>query len=216
MERKPVCYVVGAGDFYPRGLAPRAGDLLMAADGGFRHLAGLGLTSDVLIGDFDSLPDRPALARVVELPKEKDDTDLLAALKLGLKQGYAAFHLYGGTGGRVDHTLANIQCLYYLARRGALGFLHDRDSVLCLIEGGELAFDAACRGYVSVFAYAGAARGVALKGLKYELADATLWADCPLGVSNEFTGRPARVSVGEGALLVVYPADAPEPAYARA
>ena len=36
-----ICYVVGAGEFCPRGLTPGPGDLVIAADGGFAALEGL-------------------------------------------------------------------------------------------------------------------------------------------------------------------------------
>ena len=61
--------------------------------------------------------------RVRRLPVEKDDTDTLAAVKLGLERGCTDFWIYGGTGGkRLDHTLANLQTLLYLRRRGPVAF----------------------------------------------------------------------------------------------
>lgn len=44
----PTCYIVGAGDFTPRGFAPVPGDLVLAADGGYRALYSLGYTPDLL------------------------------------------------------------------------------------------------------------------------------------------------------------------------
>ena len=82
MEQR-VCYVVGAGDFHPRGLTPGPGDLVIAADGGFAALKGLGLTPDLVVGDFDSLGHVPDHPHVVTLPVEKDDTDMQSALALG-------------------------------------------------------------------------------------------------------------------------------------
>ena len=55
------------------------------------------------------------------LPVEKDDTDTLAAIRAGLEQGCGLFSIYGGTGGkRLDHTLANLQSLLFLRRRGVI------------------------------------------------------------------------------------------------
>ncbi len=197
------CVVVGAGpvDRLP---APLPGDLVIAADGGYSALSRAGIRPDVVIGDFDSLPARPDHPGVVPLPREKDDTDMLAALRLGLARGYGEFHVYGGFGGRFDHTLANVQCLAFLARNGARGFLYGGGNVITCVQDGSMEFDAAHRGVLSVFSHSDVSKGVYLEGLKFPLADATLTSDFPLGCSNEFTGVASRVSVREGTLVVVW------------
>lgn len=117
----PTCYVVGAGDFTPRGFAPGPGDLVVAADGGYRALYSLGYTPDLLLGDFDSLGDVPLPADlpVLRFPVRKDDTDTGLALRHGLEQGFRDFALYGCAGGRVDHLLANFQSMARVSRLGA-------------------------------------------------------------------------------------------------
>lgn len=117
----PTCYVVGAGDFTPRGFAPGPGDLVVAADGGYRALYSLGYTPDLLLGDFDSLGDLPLPADlpVLRFPVRKDDTDAGLALRHGLDLGFRDFALYGCAGGRVDHLLANFQSMARVSRLGA-------------------------------------------------------------------------------------------------
>ena len=117
----PTCYVVGAGDFTPRGFAPGPGDLVVAADGGYRALYRLGYTPDLLLGDFDSLGDVPLPADlpVLRFPVRKDDTDAGLALRHGLDLGFRDFALYGCAGGRVDHLLANFQSMARVSRLGA-------------------------------------------------------------------------------------------------
>lgn len=195
--------IVGAGDWTG---APHVqpGDFLIAADGGYPHLLQAGLTPHLVIGDFDSAPPPQGL-NTITLPVEKDDTDTLAAIRLGLEKGYKQFELYGGTGGRLDHTLANIQCLDFLSRQGARGTLYAKDVALTCLRNGEITFDAGMEGTLSVFSLTEACRGVTLEGLKYPLSDGTIHSHFPIGVSNSFTGRPARVAVKEGSLLVVYP-----------
>ena len=210
MNSPACCHIVGAGDFFAGGFAPAGGDLVIAADGGHRHLARIGVRPDVVVGDFDSLAEPPDGAEVVRLPAEKDETDMLAAIRLGLARGFRLFKLYGGTGGRLDHTVANLQLLCHLSLRSARGYLVDESCVFTAITDGELRFDASSSGVLSVFAPLNEALGVALEGLKYPLKDATLRGDYPLGVSNAFTGRPARVSVASGTLLVAYPHTAVE------
>ncbi len=199
------CIVMGAGEFDTPIRKPDPGDLVIAADGGLTYLAQSGIRADIVVGDFDSLKGRPDHPNVIELPKEKDDTDLFFALKCGWKRGYREFHIYGGTGGRADHTLANLQSLLYLAKRGGQGFLYGGGVIYTCIENAEMAFDESLTGDISVFAWGGDAKGVTLNGLYYPLRDAHLMPDFPLGVSNSFTGKKSKVAVKEGALLIVYP-----------
>lgn len=117
----PTCYIVGAGDFTPRGFAPVPGDLVLAADGGYRALYSLGYTPDLLLGDFDSLGDLPLPPDlpVLRFPARKDDTDTGLAVRHGLDRGFRDFALYGCAGGRVDHLLANLQSMARVSRLGA-------------------------------------------------------------------------------------------------
>ncbi len=199
-----ICYIVGAGEMsdsaeYP--LAPKQGDLLIAADGGVDTLLQKGLTPDIVIGDFDSLGYYPKDFDPIILPCEKDDTDMLSALKQGLAKGYETFYLYGGMGGREDHTVANIQLLYYLASLGKRGVLIGRQNILTAIKNAGISISG--KGYLSVFSAGEEAKGVTLRGCKYNLEDAALTNLYPIGVSNEFTTQPAYLSVKEGMLLIV-------------
>ncbi|MDR2615655.1 MAG: thiamine diphosphokinase, partial [Oscillospiraceae bacterium] len=116
-------------------------------------------------------------------------------------------HIYGGTGGRLDHTLANIQCIAALAQTGARGFIYDRDAVITAVHNGAISFPPGARGVVSVLCHSDRAVGVTERGLKYALTDAELTGAHPLGISNEFTGAPASISVRSGTLVVIYPKD---------
>lgn len=203
-----ICYIFGAGDCTET-VTPRAGDLVIAADGGIRHLARMGITPDLFVGDFDSTPSAGDSPTVLRHPAEKDDTDMALALREGEARGYREFCLFGGLGGaRFDHSIANLQLLLSAAKRGLRVTLISENGYTRVLRNGEkLTFSAAARGYISVFAMGGAARGVTLSGLKYPLSRATLSPDCPLGVSNELCGQTAAVSVEEGYLLVISQTD---------
>lgn len=203
-----VCFIVGAGSTDPKlqlSLQPK--DLLIAADGGWATVERMGLSPHLVIGDFDSLGKRPDHPNTVVLPTEKDDTDMSAAIKLGLERGYTRFALYGGTGGRLAHTLANLQLLDGLAQQGCRGFLVGDGTVATALHSGALAFPSTMSGYLSVFCSSGTAEGITLRGLKYQLDNAQLTGSFPLGVSNEFIGIPAHVEVTDGSLLVLWQAD---------
>ncbi len=200
----PACYIFGAGDLYYDCISISNGDFVIAADGGYLHTVALGIKPDLVLGDFDSLDELPENENIQKYKCEKNETDMVLAVSEGLKRGYTVFHICGGTGGRFEHTLANLQTLVCLSRRGDVGYLYDDGRILTAVTDGEIHFDVACSGYVSAFAYGGEAKGVNEKGLKYSLNNATLTDDFPLGVSNEFTGNDAYISVEQGTLIVVY------------
>ena len=141
--------------------------------------------------------------RMIRLSSVKDDTDTLAALRFGLAEGYREFHLYGALGGRLEHTLANLQCLLFLKDMGASGYIWDGASMTTLIRNEALSFRKEMEGMLSVFAFDGAAEGVYETGLKYTLNDAVIHENFPIGVSNEFIGEKAEIRVTNGALLVI-------------
>ncbi len=211
-----VCFIAGAGPIAPGlSLSPAPGDLLIAADGGLTAVERMGLLPHLVIGDFDSLGSAPAHPNTIVLPTKKDDTDMAAAIQLGLERGYRRFALYGGTGGRLAHTLANLQLLDGLARQGCRGFLVGDGTVATAVHNGTLDFPAHMSGYLSLFCSSGRAEGVTLTGLKYPLSNTALTSHVPLGVSNEFTGVPARVCVADGVLLALWQADDVDPALLR-
>lgn len=197
------CYIFGAGGYYGLRARPDVSDYVIAADGGWRWCRSAGLTPDLLLGDFDSLGEVPAFGHILRVPVEKDDTDMMLAIKHGLERGCREFHLYGGMGGRrTDHTVANFQALLYLARRGARGWLYGDGESYTAICGGEITFPAREQGILSVFCLGADASGVCIRGAKYPLENAVLTADFPLGCSNHFIGQPITVSVADGSLLL--------------
>ncbi|SHH58455.1 thiamine pyrophosphokinase [Sporobacter termitidis DSM 10068] len=199
-----ICYIVAAGHIDKMTLDPGEHDFVIAADAGYMHLAALSAVADLVVGDFDSMPQKPNHPNIVVHPAEKDETDTILAMDEGLKRGYRTFVILGGLGGRLDHTLANIQALCYLAEKGARGFLLGCGTAVTAVKNGCLSFGGEKKGVISVFCCGDPARGVNLRGLKYELHDAVLRAAMPLGVSNEFTGADSTVTVGDGTLAVLW------------
>lgn len=203
------CHIIGAGEM-TRKPEPGSKDLVIAVDAGFLHTQALGLRVDVVLGDFDSLNEVPDHPCVIRLNPIKDETDMLAAIGYAIDEGCKVFHLYGGTGGRLSHTLANIQCLNRLAERGLRGYLYGDGETLTALTHGSIHFEADSRGYVSAFALSGVCEGVCERGLKYLLDEYTMCPDNPIGVSNEFIGCEAEIAVRQGTLLIVYGVEAHE------
>ena len=200
---KTHCFIAGAGE-YCGFLSPGQHDYVIAADGGYKELLSRGIAADLVVGDFDSLGSVPEHPNVMQTPVEKDDTDMMTAVKQGLKQGCKAFIIDGGLGGRLDHTLANFQTLAYIAQNGARGFLLGRDMSVTAVSNSSMCFSQNEKGRISIFCAGSKAEGVTLTGLKYPLSNATLTCDYPLGISNEFTGTAATVTVKSGTLIVMW------------
>ena len=176
---------------------------VIAADGGLRHTKTLGITPNAVLGDFDSLGYTPEGANV--FPVEKDDTDAMLAVRLGLEQGCDEFLLYGSLDGpRLDHTVANFQTLQFLTDHDAVGYLIGKTTMVTVVKNGKITFPAGLSGTISVFCMGPDAEGVTETGLFYGVENGTLTSGFPLGVSNHFTGEAAEISVKNGSLLVLW------------
>ena len=176
---------------------------VIAADGGLRHTQSLNITPNAVLGDFDSLGFFPEGANV--FPVEKDDTDAMLAVRLGLRRGCDEFLLYGSLDGpRLDHTVANFQTLQYLADHGAVGYLIGNTTMVTVVKNGKITFPAGCSGTVSVFCMGQDAEGVTETGLFYGIEDGVFTSGFPLGVRTHFTGKKAEISVKNGSLLVLW------------
>ena len=198
--------VVSHGEVDPSDVAHvRDADLVIAADGGSRHLREWGIEPHVVVGDLDSLGPGSVVdeRRVERHPRDKDKTDTELALERALASGADEVILIGALGGpRVDHALANA---LLLARPGMSRVRIVRGPMtLRLVRGGERAALAGRMGEtVSLLAIGGDARGVRTEGLRYALRGETLPMGTSRGVSNEVSGPGAAVGLEEGALLVI-------------
>ena len=197
------CLIFCAAEFDMLAAPIGEGDFLLAADGGLRHLQKLNLSPHGIIGDFDSLGYTPSGAEV--FPVEKDDTDAMLAARKGLELGYGEFVFYGSLDGkRLDHTIANFQTLQFLADHGASGYLVGKDYLVTVIHEETLKFPARSEGILSLFCLGPDAEGVTLENLHYPLTNGNLTSGFPLGVSNHFIGKPARITVEKGSLLALW------------
>lgn len=199
-----ICYVIGAGDCPKLDIDKRNGDCVIAADAGYRYCKENNLIPDAIIGDFDSFGSVPEADNVIKLSPIKDITDMHAAVEIGIEKGFAEFVLYGATGGRLDHTLANLQLIASLSQKGFKAEIADGDRVITAVTNGKISFDASDRGYISVFSHSDKCEGVTIKGLKYCLDDKTLTNSFTLGVSNEFIGEKSEISVRSGTVIIIF------------
>ena len=162
------CIIIWAGECTGLLQPVDKADCLIAADGGLAHVQALGLTPDIILGDFDSLGYVPEGANV--FPVRKDDTDTMLAIRRGLELGYHNFLIYGGLDGpRLDHTLANIQSLLFLNRRCCRGALIGKDAIALIAQPPGFTLEGPEGGLLSLFSLGESAEGVTLRGLEYPM-----------------------------------------------
>ena len=207
------CVIVGGADIRAYDFVRsylRADDFVIYCDSGLKHREGLGAAPDLIVGDFDSHENPHLPVETIVLPRAKDDTDSVFAVKEALRRGFEDFLLVGVSGGRMDHTLVNIYLLVMLQNAGKSAVLVDDFSEMRMV-GAEPAEIPDSFPYDSLVNITGTARGVTETGCKYPLRDAEITSEYQYGTSNEvLPGQTAAVSVKEGSLLLikVFPKDA--------
>ncbi len=176
--------------------------LIICADRGLDYALAAGITPDIAVGDFDSAEQLPPPGiRVIRADPEKDDTDTILACEAAIAEGCGEIRLYCALGGRIDHTIANIQTLELLRKRGVNGVIIGGTSRIYLVHEREAVIPA-FSGYVSVFSY-GETCMLSEYGMKYELVRYRMDNAFPLGVSNEVAGAEGRIIVHGGTALVI-------------
>lgn len=177
-------------------------DLIIGADKGYFILTKNGIKPDVVIGDFDSYKGSIECENIIRFPVKKDDTDSALAVKYAIEKGYKKIIIFGAIGGMLDHTIANISLLGSQIINGVKIILVDNENVIFPVYNEKISFDSSASGRISVFSLTNESYGVFEKGLLYSLKNYTLSNLHALGVSNEFIGENAEISVENGILLV--------------
>lgn len=190
----------------PKDIHISAGDFVIACDYGYSHAKKLSIKPNLIVGDFDSYTDRlPNDIPIIRVPSEKDDTDTMLAISQGLGLGYKSFTIYGATGGRLDHQVANLQIAASVCAMGANCRIVDDKNILYTLKNGTLTLprpqEKNC--FISVLSHTQKSYGVTLQGLKYPLDNYTMTNTYPIGVSNEFAEDFCTISVLDGILFVI-------------
>lgn len=163
LKREKTCHIICHGDvsFYDLNIDLQDGDICVAVDAGFYYCEPFGVDPDLIIGDMDSVKEKGEWSDIEEimeenpemveiLSTEKDDTDTLAAIKAGFARGYRRFCLFGALGKRLDHTIANIQCLSYILNQGGKGYIMDGKMEITAIKNDTIRYAADSQGTLSL------------------------------------------------------------------
>ncbi len=205
------CLIISGGVFSPLPENYSGADYVIACDKGWQYAGKLGIRPDLIIGDFDSsdMPDpggelghAPA-ALIERFPVKKDDTDTMLAARRALEKGCSDILICCAFGGRLDHTLANIQTAAFLVSNGARVRLSGEGADAAAFTNGTERFPALKGHSLSVFALSDECKGVTIRKAKYCCENVTLTNSFPLGVSNAWEEGEAEISVKNGILLVM-------------
>jgi thiamine pyrophosphokinase len=191
--------------------------IVVAADGGLRHAAALGLRVDCWVGDGDSVDaDELTALEVAGVPLErhpadKDESDAELALVTAIRLGATDVTILGALGGpRLDHALANIGLLSHPALAGRTARLLDASARVSLatapgIDGGptQVQLPGRVGDVVSLLPFGEDVRGVTTAGFRYPLVDEDLPAGPARGLSNVRLDTRASVTIRRGRLLIV-------------
>ena len=187
-------------------------DLVICADGAAYHMSRFGVVPHILIGDFDSITTdeynhflRQGV-KIKKFPAEKDKTDTELAVEYALDAGCREITLIGAVGSRIDHTLSNVFLLKKIVESGACGWIVDEKNQLTLIKK-NITLVKEHNEKVSILPLSEKVEGITTKGLYYPLCNATLVHGSSRGISNEFTGVTAEITVKKGLLLVLKSSD---------
>ncbi|MBR3811035.1 MAG: thiamine diphosphokinase [Agathobacter sp.] len=186
-------------------------DCIIAADAGMDFLYRNHLVPDIIAGDFDSV-ESESLAyfsglngvQIEKLNPIKDDTDTEFVLREAIRRGATEIALFGATGTRMDHVLANIYLLGIgLEHHVDIQIVDEHNRIRMIDDCLELEKAKQFGSYVSILPVKGDAKGVTLEGMKYPSEDIDMFCFSSLGVSNEIVSQKAKISVKQGVLLVI-------------
>ena len=181
-----------------------ADDFVICADSGLASAQSAGIKPNLIVGDFDSyIGVLPGDCETVRLCPEKDDSDTFHAVGLGFGRGFRRFAVLAATGGRLDHTLANLCLLGHISAKGGEGVILSRDASVRFLSEGTYDFDGVNGQTFSVFPFGCTEVVLTYSGAKYPLKNGVIRHDRPIGLSNIFTADKPSVTVHTGTALLI-------------
>ena len=174
---------------------------IICADSGYEKCAALGITPDLIIGDFDSSPRPHIECEIIDLKIRKNDTDTFHCVKEAIDRGCSSIVILGGIGDRVDHTYSNILSVVYCYDSNIECELINKKNRL-FVAGSDITLSRGKYEYFSLFALFQKCT-VSIKGAQYELDAYELAPDCQLTQSNAFKDDQVKISVKNGKIILI-------------
>lgn len=189
-------------------------DIWIGADRGALTIIERGLPLHYAVGDFDSVTSKQKKliythAKHKKVYSEiKNETDLELALRVAIELNASKVYLFGMTGGRLDHTLVNLQLLTTLLNKNIQGVIIDRCNRVELKKPGTYLINKHdAYSYISFVPFTDNVKGVSLTDFIYPLSNYDLNLGSTRCISNELSSNRATVSFEEGLLLFIYSTD---------
>ena len=206
--------IFSGGSLYPEFLQEiQKDDFIIGADKGALFLIENNIHPHISVGDFDSIT--AGEKEIVSASSgqtlacdsiDKNLTDSELAFEIALEQRPTHILLVGGTGTRLDHTLANIQMLNRALQHHTSFAILDKNNYITMtgstIEVRDMGYT-----YVSLLPMTAEVTGITIEGFQYPLVNATLKLGQSLGVSNRLSEEIGSVSIESGLLLVIQSKD---------
>ncbi|QIB69062.1 thiamine diphosphokinase [Aminipila butyrica] len=188
-----------------------AQDYIICSDGGFQLARKEDILPQLVIGDLDSVTEKPdSLVETQIYPVEKDDTDTMLCIKYAAERDFDEICLIGGMGGRLDHTLGNLQAMAWAAeywqaqgKNSRRIRMVDNQNDVLLMTPGQILLEGVPGEKLSLISHSDCCLGVTTSRLKWELVNAQLTNRFPLGISNEFADISCQITLEEGMLLIL-------------
>ena len=184
-------------------------DYIICSDGGANHTYKMDIVPDYIIGDLDSIEDniikyyKSKNVKFDKFPTKKDETDTELSIWLANKLNAKEIDLIGALGGRIDHTIANINLLYYIRKRGITPKIISEKEEIYIAMDEEITIYGEIGDTISILPIKNDAKGVTLKNLEYPLEDYDMEFSRPLGISNVMTDVNCSIKVKEGSLIII-------------
>ncbi|MGG5738505.1 MULTISPECIES: thiamine diphosphokinase [Bacillus cereus group] len=185
-----------------------------AVDRGVYRLLKSGITPAVAFGDYDSVTEdelawmRQQTNELHIVPREKDQTDLEIAISWALEQKPKFIRIFGATGGRLDHGLANIQMLLKgLAAEIEMCIVDNKNEITVKKVGKHIIEENENFPYVSFVPVTEIVEGITLRGFKYSLTNKTIEWGSTLCISNELIVEKGNFSFTSGILMMIRSTD---------
>ena len=209
MERKKA-FIYTGGTVFDEYVTekPEAGDLIIAADAGYLVAKRMGITPNILLGDFDTLGEEniPQGIECIRVPAEKNDTDTQLAVSTAIERGAKEIVIVGGMSGRIDHTLSTLAILEDLWERKndrIFAVLADGKNRVRFIRNSGLILPRSQYHYFSLVAADELVKGITLEGCKYPLKNGRISRRHQWAVSNEIEGNCALIEIKRGGVWVI-------------
>lgn len=191
-------------------LVDRADADWIGIDRGALILLEAGITPQFAVGDFDSITqeERSFIEQQIEINpynSEKNDTDLALGIDQAVQSGYKEIHVFGATGGRLDHFLGALQILEKpeYVENGIVIKLIDQSNEVQFLNRGLYHIEVNdLYPYIS-FIPVMYPTVITLKYFKYNLYKETLKQGSTLTISNEINSSHGEVELIKGNVLMI-------------